>query len=155
MSRPKACSCRDSVPPIARTSALYDAEIGLGYAGQIFLNGEEVSPSQEGRVFAHLMDGTSYELPWLGKASWENLLAHPDTGTQTVVVGLDDSSGTVAGQAYVYVGQKTVSTIPTKPPDSRMACCSGLGCPAWRTRPTRPTSRKPRSPCTRSAMRRR
>lgn len=103
--------CSADLPP---GSALYDEETGLGYTGRIFLNGEEVSPSQEGRVFAHLMDGTSYELPWLGKASWENLLAHPDTGTQTIVVGLDDSSGTVAGQVYVYIGQKTVSGNPVE-----------------------------------------
>lgn len=51
-------------------SALFDTTSGLGYAGRIYLNGEEVSPSQEGRAFAHLMDGTSYELPALGKASW-------------------------------------------------------------------------------------
>jgi hypothetical protein len=51
------------------------------------------------------MDGTSYELPALGKASWENVLAHPGTGMRTVVVGLDDSSGPVAGQVYIYVGR--------------------------------------------------
>ena len=103
--------CSADLPPV---SALYDAASGLGYAGRILLNGEEVSPSQEGRAFAHLMNGTSYELPGLGKASWENLLAHPDTGVSTVVVGLDDSSGAVAGQVYVYVGQKTVSDNPVE-----------------------------------------
>ena len=97
---------------LAPVSALYDAASGLGYAGRIFLNGEEVSPIQEGRVFAHLMDGTSYELPALGKASWENLLSRPDTGTRTVVIGLDDSSGSVAGQVYVYVGEKIGSANP-------------------------------------------
>jgi len=58
------------------------------------------------------MDGTSYELPALGKASWENILARPDTGLRTVVVGLDDSSGSVAGQVYVYVGEKAGSAHP-------------------------------------------
>ena len=99
---------------LAPVSALYDATSGLGYAGRIFLNGEEVSPSQEGRVFAHLMDGTSYELPALGKASWENVLSRPDTGTRTVVIGLDDSSGSVAGQVYVYVGEKVGSANPVE-----------------------------------------
>jgi hypothetical protein len=103
--------CSADLPPV---SALYDATSGLGYVGQIFLNGEEVSPSQEGRAFAHLMDGTSYELPALGKASWENLLARPATGTRTVVVGLDDSSGSVAGQVYVYVGEKVGSANPVE-----------------------------------------
>lgn len=103
--------CSADLPPV---SALYDAETGLGYEGRIYLNGEEVSPSQEGRVFAHLMDGTSYELPALGKASWENLLARPGSGTRTVVVGLDDSSGAVAGQVYIYVGQKNASANPVE-----------------------------------------
>lgn len=101
--------CSADLPPI---SALHDAASGLGYAGRMFLNGEEVSPGQEGRAFAHLMDGTSYELPALGKASWENLLARPGTGTRTVVAGLDDSSGSVAGQVYVYVGEKVGSANP-------------------------------------------
>jgi hypothetical protein len=103
--------CSADLPAV---SALYDATSGLGYAGRIFLNGEEVSPNQEGRAFAHLMDGTSSELPALGKASWENLLARPETGTRTVVVGLDDSSGAVAGQVYVYVGEKTGSANPVE-----------------------------------------
>jgi hypothetical protein len=103
--------CSADLPPV---SALYDAESGLGYAGRIFLNGEEVSPSQEGRAFAHLMDGTSYELPALGKASWENVLARPNSGTRTVVVGLDDSAGPVAGQVYIYVGEKAGSPNPVE-----------------------------------------
>lgn len=103
--------CSADLPP---ASALYDAASGLGHAGLIFLNGEEITPSQEGRVFAHLMDGTSYELPALGKASWENLLARPDTGTRTVVIGLDDSSGVVAGQVYVYLGEKVGSAHPVE-----------------------------------------
>jgi hypothetical protein len=101
--------CSADLPPV---SALYDAGTRLGYAGRILLNGEEVSPSQEGRVFAHLMDGTSYELPALGKASWENLLARPDSGRNTVVIGLDDSSGAARGQVYLYFGEKTASSHP-------------------------------------------
>jgi hypothetical protein len=103
--------CSADLPPV---SALYDARTGLGYAGRMFFNGEETSPSQEGRAFAHLMDGTSYELPSLGKASWENLVAHPGTGTRTVVIGLDDSSGAVSGQVYIYVGEKTQSANPVE-----------------------------------------
>ena len=108
---PMSRFCSADLPPI---SALYDAQTGLGHPGRIYLNGEEVSPSQEGRVFAHLMDGTSYELPALGKASWENVLARPDSGTRTTVVGLDDSAGPVAGQVYVYVGEKAVAVNPVE-----------------------------------------
>jgi hypothetical protein len=68
------------------------------------MDGEETNT--DGRAFGHLMDGTSYELPALGKAQWENQVAHPDTGDPTVVVGLDDTN---LGQVYVYVGEKKAS----------------------------------------------
>ncbi len=86
-------------------SAFYDD--GLGYKGRIFMNGEE--SGAEGRAFAHLMDGTSYELPHLGKFSWENSIANSETGIKTVVAGTDDGTG---GQVYFYVGTKTDSDNP-------------------------------------------
>ena len=65
------------------------------------MNGEEIGT--EGRAFAHLLDGNSYELPWLGKLAWENAVASGFTGDKTVVMGLDDGPG---GQVYLYVGEK-------------------------------------------------
>ena len=70
-------------------SALYNRQSGNGYIGRIFLNGEEIAPSSNvpagqpenlgGRAFAHIVSGPgagiSYELPSLGKFSWENALA--------------------------------------------------------------------------------
>jgi hypothetical protein len=99
--------CSATLPPV---SALYNAVTGNGYDGRIFMNGEEVEP--EGRAFGHLLDGTSYELPALGKASWENHVAHPGTGDKTIVVGLDDTSP--RGQVYVYVGEKRASGNPVE-----------------------------------------
>jgi hypothetical protein len=93
--------CSADLPAV---SAFYDASTGLGTTERIFMNGEE--RGAEGRAFAHLMNGTSYELPWLGKFSWENSVAHPNPGLKTVVVGMDDSGG---GQVYVYVGEKTMA----------------------------------------------
>ena len=85
-------------------SAFYDAASGKGYQGRLFMDGEEAGA--EGRAFAHALDGTSWELPRLGKLSWENSVASPSTGDRTVVVGLDDST---PGQVYVYAGDKTTS----------------------------------------------
>jgi hypothetical protein len=90
--------CSGDLP---QTSAFYDRQSRRGYRGPLFLSGEEVGA--EGRGFAHAFDGTSYELPFLGKMSWENILANPGTRDQTVVVGMDDST---PGQVYVYVGEK-------------------------------------------------
>jgi hypothetical protein len=87
--------------------AFYNATTGLGYNGRIFLDGEE--SGLEGRAVAHFMDGNSYELPYLGKLAWENVVASPAAGDKTVVVGTDDGTG---GQVYVYVGTKSTSTNP-------------------------------------------
>jgi hypothetical protein len=92
-------------------SALYNAETGNGYDGRIFMDGEEVD-DMAGRAFGHLLDGTTYELPALGKAAWENQVANEFTGDKTVVVGTDDSGG--LGQVYVYVGDKRSSGNPVE-----------------------------------------
>jgi hypothetical protein len=80
----------------------------LGYDGRLFMDGEEIGA--EGRGFAHSLEGTSWELPRLGKFSWENSVASPDSGNRTVVIGLDDSSP--FGEVYVYVGTKTGAGSP-------------------------------------------
>lgn len=91
-------------------SALYNAETGNGFDGRIFMDGEEVDNA--GRAFGHVLDGTSYELPALGKAGWENQVANAHTGDKTVVVGTDDSGE--LGQVYVYVGDKRSSGNPVE-----------------------------------------
>lgn len=96
--------CSADLPSV---SAFYNTATGLGYNGRIFMNGEEAGA--EGRAFGHLMDGTSYELPRLGKFSRENSLASGNSGDKTVVIGTDDSTD---GQLYVYVGTKTASGSP-------------------------------------------
>ena len=98
--------CSADLPAL---SAFYDSASGLGYNGRIYMNGEE--SGTEGRAFAHLLDGTSYELPRLGKFAWENSVANPATGTSTVVAGTDDGAG---GQVYFYVGTKTSSSNPVE-----------------------------------------
>ncbi|MBO9700441.1 MAG: esterase-like activity of phytase family protein [Sporocytophaga sp.] len=97
--------CSADLPAV---SAYYNAKTGLGTQARIFMNGEE--SGNEGRVMGHIASGpaagTSYELPALGKASWENLVARPVASDKTVVIGMDDST---PGQVYVYIGTKTNS----------------------------------------------
>jgi hypothetical protein len=94
--------CSGDLPPLR---GFYNTASGRGFDGLIYMNGEEAG--NEGRAFAHVVTGdekgTSYELPYLGKFSWENSVAHPNSGDRTIVVGLDDST---PGQVYVYVGDK-------------------------------------------------
>jgi Bacterial protein of unknown function (DUF839) len=91
-------------------SAFYNERSGKGYRGRLFLSGEEVG--QNGRAFAHDVNGTSWELPFLGKMNWENAVASPDTGDKTVVIALDDQNP--LGQVYVYVGEKRRQGTPVE-----------------------------------------
>jgi len=78
------------------TSAFLDGE--LGTPQRIFLSGEETSPpdaNDHGRVFAHILTGPdqskSYELPRLGKMSFENAVASPFRQAKTIVMLNDDA----------------------------------------------------------------
>lgn len=86
--------------------AFWNKNTKTGFNGRIFMNGEETGT--EGRAIAHVVTGAaagiSYELPHLGKFSWENSVANPGTGDKTVVAGTDDAGN---GQIYVYIGQKS------------------------------------------------
>ncbi len=81
------------------------AGVTYGTANRIFMNGEEAGA--EGRAFAHIVSGPgtnqTYQLPRLGRFSWENAVTSPLAQRNTVVFGLDDST---PGQTYLYVGQK-------------------------------------------------
>ena len=90
-------------------SALWDQKTKTGYDQPLFMDGEEVA---DGRAFAHALDGTSYELPAIGKYAHENVLANPAAGHKTVVISTDDTTPT--GQVYVYVGTKKSAGNPAE-----------------------------------------
>lgn len=94
-------------------SALFNHVSGKGFSeGHLLLNGEETTG---GRAFAHIVSGTehgtSYELPAVGKAAWENLLASPFEQDLTVVAGMDDGALN-ASKLYFYLGEKQASGSP-------------------------------------------
>ena len=97
--------CAGDLPAL---HAFYNPNTGKGTTERFFMNGEE--SGAEGRAFAHgltgIEDGKSYELPYLGKLSYENAIASPYPQDKTIVIELDDSS---PGQVYVYVGNKSLS----------------------------------------------
>ncbi|MCC7373971.1 MAG: hypothetical protein IT581_04905 [Verrucomicrobiales bacterium] len=89
-------------------TAFYNPSTGLGTTERIFMNGEEAG--SEGRAFGTVVSsGTAYELPALGKFSWENSVANPGSGNVTLVAGMDDST---PGQVYFYQGQKQATGNP-------------------------------------------
>jgi hypothetical protein len=88
---------------------------GLGTDDRLFLDGEEVT---EGRAWARVASGPhageAWQLPRLGRLSFENAVASPYSGDRTVVVCLDDGALSTApiaanfpSEVYVYVGTKT------------------------------------------------
>jgi hypothetical protein len=95
--------CSADLPPV---SAFYNSATGLGTQDRIFMNGEE--SGNEGRAFGHIASGAeaghSYQLPALGRFSYENSLVSPNAGDKTVVISTDDAT---PGQVYVYIGTKT------------------------------------------------
>jgi hypothetical protein len=89
-------------------SAYYNSYTGKGTQERIYMNGEETGA--EGRLMAHIVTGpgagNSFELPFFGKYSCENLVANPRRSDKTIVAGFDDST---PGQVYIYVGNKSAS----------------------------------------------
>ena len=95
--------CSADLPAI---SAFYNAASNKGTRERLFMTGEEAG--NEGRAYAFIATGANkgnaYELPKLGKFSWENSVANPYSGDRTIVIGTDDST---PGQVYIYQGTKT------------------------------------------------
>jgi hypothetical protein len=81
-----------------------------GTSARVFFSGEE---TDEGRAFAHIVTGDSagqsWQLPRLGRMSWENVVAAPHSEDRTVVMLMDDAN--LSGmpplcQLSIYVGTK-------------------------------------------------
>lgn len=105
---------------LPRRTAFFNSDTGKGFdEGRIFMNGEEDGPpyGPAGRAFAHLATGrqrgTTYELPALGNAAWENIVASPYQQDKTVVAGMDDGDLN-ASKVYFYVGNKQEDGNPVE-----------------------------------------
>ena len=97
---------------LARPGAFW--HLGKGTTERIYLNGEEVA---QGRAWARIAGphaGEAWQLPRLGRMSYENSVASPHPQEKTVVMLTDDSALSTAptasafpSEVYVYVGTKT------------------------------------------------
>lgn len=85
-----------------------------GTTSRIFMTGEEVNG---GRALAHIVTGPNagevWQLPRLGRSSWENLVASPFSKDKTIVIGLDDGNINTAPvpdnfpcELFIYIGTK-------------------------------------------------
>ena len=80
-----------------------------------FTNEEEGTPANsfdgKGGLTVAIMDNALYTLPKLGRFAWENSIAQPNHGTQTVIMSMEDGppaleAGVENSQVYMYVGKK-------------------------------------------------
>ena len=105
---------------LPKSGAFYNRKTGLGTKARIFMNGEEGGST--GYALAHVASGidkgNSYVLGKFNLATdgsqgtavggWENLLANPNSGDKTVVVGTNDGgTGIMENAVAVYVGNKS------------------------------------------------
>lgn len=114
--------CSADLPEISATY-VEDAEgNAFGTKERLFLGGEETHTRYKpvfGRAFAHVVtghdEGKSWELPKLGKGSWENALLCPTPQRKTIAILPDDATVNTsatwdlrnpASEIYVYVGSK-------------------------------------------------
>jgi hypothetical protein len=112
--------CSGDLPPV---SALNFTTNGNGTVNRIYFSGEETYPpfgTDHGRLFAHVATGPdagkSFELPRLGKISWENAVACPVPQNKTLVMCMDDATNGFSlvapitnnppSELYIYVGDK-------------------------------------------------
>lgn len=98
---------------LSRFCSAYLATGKVGFDRPILLNGEESEGADTfdgrgGQAFA-TFEGKSYTLPRLGRLPFENAVAVPPTGSETVIFGLEDGPSGGDGlnsQLYMYVGEK-------------------------------------------------
>jgi len=83
-----------------------------GFDRPIYFAGEESGGTNtfdgRGGIAVAVFDNAAWTLPKLGHLAWENAVARPDKGRQTVIMCLED--GEVGNcQLYMYVGRKDYS----------------------------------------------
>ncbi len=107
------------VPPgtrrLTKLCSGFLADRAVGFDRPIFLNGEEETDWEKptfdegGPSGFATIGGSTYQLPRVGRAPWENLVVAPGTGRRTVIFALDDGPEKGNGlhsQLHLYVGTK-------------------------------------------------
>jgi hypothetical protein len=85
-------------PPkgFSRLCSAFLADGAVGFDQPIFLHGEENSSpatfDSMGGIPIADANGTTYTMPWMGHAEWENVVVAPGTGSKTVVFLLEDGA---------------------------------------------------------------
>lgn len=81
-----------------------------GFDRPIYFAGEESSGAATfdglGGLGIAIFDNELHTMPKFGRFPWENTVAQPKTGTQTVLIGMEDGPAGPESQLYMYLGTK-------------------------------------------------
>lgn len=82
-----------------------------GFDRPIYFTGEESGGAAtfdgKGALGVAIFDQQLHTLPWLGRFPWENTLARPDKGRETVLLMMEDGPTSPDSQLYMWVGTKS------------------------------------------------
>ncbi|MDQ3748963.1 MAG: DUF839 domain-containing protein [Acidobacteriota bacterium] len=100
----------NSTPDFSRFCSGSLAWEEAGFDRPIYFAGEESTGAGtfdgRGGLEVAIFDNELHTLPKLGRIPWENALAQPKPGVQTVLLLMEDGPSSPDSQLYMYVGQK-------------------------------------------------
>ncbi len=88
-----------------------------GFDRPIYFTGEESGGAAtfdgKGALGVAIFDQQLHTLPWLGRFPWENTLARPAAGKETVLLMMEDGPSSPDSQLFMWVGQKSRNSAAT------------------------------------------
>jgi hypothetical protein len=100
----------NNTPSFARFCSASLAWRDAGFDRPIYFAGEESSGAGTfdglGGLGVAIFDNELHTMPKFGRFPWENTVAQPKNGAQTVLIGMEDGPAGPESQLYMYVGQK-------------------------------------------------
>jgi hypothetical protein len=117
--------CSADLP--AQTALLYtENHVQFGTGEKIFFSGEETNTSysepenRQGRAFAHMITGEyagkSYELPAMGRMSFENIVLNPYGQKKTIAMLMDDAKNQTYTTAWDELSDVEKELLKRNPP---------------------------------------
>jgi hypothetical protein len=117
--------CSADLP--AQTALLYtEDDIQFGTQEKIFFSGEETNTSysepenRQGRAFAHMVTGKyagkGYELPAMGRMSFENIVLNPFSQKKTIAMLMDDAKNQTYTTAWDELSDVEKELLKRNPP---------------------------------------
>jgi hypothetical protein len=117
--------CSADLP--AQTALVYTQnDVQLGTQEKIFFSGEETNTSyiepenRQGRAFAHMVTGEyagkGYELPSMGRMSFENIVLNPHSQKKTIAMLMDDAKNKTYTTAWDELSDVEKELLKRSPP---------------------------------------